>query len=110
MDEATTTVARSASRAWRAVSGHAGDFNEVRTRPGQGAGVARTRVPAAELLLPGGAAADLLPQQLEWQQDPVDRAPIPWAGADPGSATRRSERTALRARSRPRKTDALDVG
>jgi len=97
MDEATTTVARSASRSWRAVSGHAGDLDEVRTRAGQGASVARTRVPAVELHLPGSAAADLLPEQLEWQQDPVDRAPIPWAGADPRGAARRSERTALRA-------------
>src|SRR2546430_16871965 len=97
MDDAATTIAPSAPGAWRAVPGHAGDLNEVRTRPGQGAGVARTRVPAAELLLPGGAAADLFPQQLEWQQDPVDRARIPWAGADPGSATRRSERKIGRA-------------
>src|SRR6187200_1491445 len=97
MDEATTTVARSASRAWRTVSGHAGDLDEVRTRSGQGASLARTRVPAAELHLPGSAAADLLPEQLEWQQDPMDRAAIPWAGADPRSAARRSERTALRA-------------
>src|SRR5512133_639561 len=110
MDEATATVARSASRAWRAVSGHAGDLDEVRTRAGQGPCVARTRVPAAELRLPGVAAAALLPEQLGRQQDPLDRTPIPWAGADPGRAARRSERPALWARSRPRKRDALDDG
>ena len=65
MDEATPTVARAASRAWRVVSGHTRHVVEVRACTGQGPCLARTWVPRAELLLPGAAAAGLLPEPVE---------------------------------------------
>jgi len=110
MDKATTTVARSTSRAWCAVSGHAPDLDPVRTCSGQGASVARTWVPTAELHLPGVAAAALLPEPVGREQGAMDRTPLPRTSAHPRSAARRPEPSALWACTHPRSRDAPDFG
>jgi hypothetical protein len=110
VDEAPPTFAYSAPRVRCAVSGHARALVEVRRRPRPGARLAGARLPRAEVLLPGAAERGLLPKQLGRRQDPVDRAPLPRAGADPGSPVGRPQPSSVRKRPRPGAGDAHALG